>query len=93
MTVAGLWVPRKQRPPKVYQPRNRRACYGELIQVDGCDHRWFEDRPQHRKLIHRYLEVAESPDGRIELWTDGIALPYTTYDRPTGWIWSGRLPK
>ncbi|MBB3010016.1 transposase [Cupriavidus alkaliphilus] len=23
-TVAGLWVPRKQRPPKVYQPRNRR---------------------------------------------------------------------
>ncbi len=26
MMAAGLWVPRKQRPPKVYQPRNRRAC-------------------------------------------------------------------
>jgi hypothetical protein len=37
-------VPRAQRPPKVFQPRNRRACYGELIQIDGSDHRWFEQR-------------------------------------------------
>lgn len=44
MSDAGLWVPRAQRPPKVYQPRNRRACYGELIQIDGSDHRWFEER-------------------------------------------------
>ncbi|CAL8480623.1 protein of unknown function (plasmid) [Caballeronia sp. S22] len=28
MTDAGLWVPRKQRPPKVYQPRARRASVG-----------------------------------------------------------------
>lgn len=34
MVDAGMWVPRKQRPPKVYQPRNRRACCGELIQID-----------------------------------------------------------
>ncbi|MBO0223022.1 ISNCY family transposase, partial [Vibrio parahaemolyticus] len=40
----GLWMPRAQRPPKVYQPRNRRACLGELNQIDGSDHRWFEDR-------------------------------------------------
>lgn len=33
MVDAGMWVPRKQRPPKVYQPRNRRACCGELIQT------------------------------------------------------------
>ncbi|WP_105133654.1 ISNCY family transposase [Burkholderia sp. BE12] len=44
MRASGLWIPRKQRPPKVYQPRNRRACLGELIQIDGSDHRWFEDR-------------------------------------------------
>ncbi|MCK4155167.1 ISNCY family transposase [Ralstonia pseudosolanacearum] len=41
----------------------------------------LEDRPEHRRLIHRYLEVAEYPDGRVELWADGTALPYTTYDR------------
>lgn len=44
MMDAGLWIARKQRSPKVYQPRNRRACYGELIQIDGSDHRWFEER-------------------------------------------------
>ncbi|WP_422650015.1 ISNCY family transposase [Cupriavidus sp. H18C1] len=44
MIDAGFWVPRKLRPPKVHQPRHRRACYGELIQIDGSDHRWFEDR-------------------------------------------------
>ncbi|MGV7247219.1 helix-turn-helix domain-containing protein, partial [Caballeronia sp. M23-90] len=33
MTDAGLWIPRKQRPPKIHQPRNRRSCLGELIQI------------------------------------------------------------
>ncbi len=42
MTDAGLWVPRRQRPPKVYQPRARRAWLGELIQIDGSEHAWFE---------------------------------------------------
>ena len=59
MTAAGLWVPRKQRPPKVYQPRNRRACYGELIQIDGCDHRWFEDRAPACTLLV-YVDDATS---------------------------------
>ncbi|WP_412769665.1 ISNCY family transposase, partial [Ralstonia pseudosolanacearum] len=44
MIDAGFWVPRRQRPPKVHQPRNRRACLGELVQIDGSDHAWFEDR-------------------------------------------------
>ncbi len=44
MTQAGLWIPRKLRPPRVHQPRPRRARTGELIQIDGSEHRWFEDR-------------------------------------------------
>jgi len=42
MVEAGLWTPRKLRDRRVHQPRQRRACRGELIQIDGCDHRWFE---------------------------------------------------
>lgn len=42
--ASGLWIPRKLRAPKVQQPRARRACFGELVQIDGCEHRWFEDR-------------------------------------------------
>jgi hypothetical protein len=57
--AAGLWVPRKLRPPKVQQPRLRRACLGELIQIDGCDHRWFEDRaPACTALV--YVDDATS---------------------------------
>jgi len=44
MIDAGLWTPRRQRPPKIHQPRSRRSCLGELIQIDGSDHRWFEER-------------------------------------------------
>lgn len=174
MMDAGLWVPRRQRPPKVYQPRARRACLGELIQIDGSEHAWFEDRapqctllvyvddatsrlrgistlaeanawapsfmaaynarfakppksdfdahrplradesldlvltwreprkvkksltvqydrvlyllddtPENRKLIGRYLEVWEYPDGRIELRADGRVVPYREYDKLT----------
>jgi hypothetical protein len=44
MAEAGLWLPRKDRGPCVHQPRHRRDCLGELVQIDGCEHHWFEDR-------------------------------------------------
>ena len=44
MSGIGLWVPRSQRPARIYQPRNRQNCLGELVQIDGSDHHWFEDR-------------------------------------------------
>ncbi|KWH25939.1 integrase [Burkholderia cepacia] len=59
MTEAGLWIPRRQRPPKVYQPRARWACLGELIQIDGSDHRWFEQRAPACTLLV-YVDDATS---------------------------------
>ena len=46
----GLWLSRKQRRT-FHQPRSRRECYGELIQIDGSDHRWFEDRADPCTLL------------------------------------------
>lgn len=43
MQEDGIWLSRKQRRT-FHQPRLRRECFGELIQIDGSDHRWFEDR-------------------------------------------------
>jgi len=43
MTQAGIWLSRKQRRT-FHQPRLRREAYGELVQIDGSEHRWFEDR-------------------------------------------------
>jgi nuclear transport factor 2 (NTF2) superfamily protein len=48
MKAEGLWVDSKNRVAKVYQPRYRRDCPGELIQLDGSEHWWFEERgPNH----------------------------------------------
>jgi len=44
MIAAALWVPRAQRTRRSYPPRPRRACLGELVQIDGSEHAWFEDR-------------------------------------------------
>ena len=44
MIADGLWVDRRHRLPSPHQPRRRRDCLGELVQIDGCEHAWFEDR-------------------------------------------------
>ena len=43
MIADGLWASRRHNRA-LHQPRLRRECLGELIQIDGSDHRWFEDR-------------------------------------------------
>ena len=43
MIQAGVWRPRAERT-RFHQPRHRREHLGELIQIDGCEPRWFEDR-------------------------------------------------
>lgn len=43
MIADGIWKCRAQRR-RVHQPRLRRESLGELIQIDGSEHRWFEDR-------------------------------------------------
>ena len=42
MTEADIWLPRKARK-RFHQPRLRREYFGELVQIDGSEHRWFED--------------------------------------------------
>jgi transposase InsO family protein len=51
MLMDGIWKDRKQRLPRVYQPRYRRECAGELIQIDGSEHWWFEGRGPRCTLL------------------------------------------
>lgn len=50
MTDAGLWLSRRQRR-QFHPPRLRRERFGELIQIDGSEHRWFEDRADPCTLL------------------------------------------
>jgi transposase len=44
MIQAGLWHSRRQRRPVIHPLRERRPRLGELVQIDGSPHAWFEDR-------------------------------------------------
>jgi len=44
MIEEGLWKARKARKVVAHQLRERRACFGELVQIDGSPHAWFEGR-------------------------------------------------
>lgn len=46
MIAEGIWH-EKQRKPTHRTRRERRACYGDMAQFDGCRHDWFEGRRLH----------------------------------------------
>ena len=44
MIEDGLWQVHSRRRVRVHPQRERRACFGELVQADGSPHDWFEGR-------------------------------------------------
>jgi hypothetical protein len=59
MIAEGLWRDRRQRLRPVQQPRYRRNRTGELVQIDGSIHHWFEDRGPECTLL-AYVDDATS---------------------------------
>lgn len=51
LVEAGTHSSRQAQRQRAYQPRYRRDCFGELIQIDGSDHAWFEDRAPKCTLL------------------------------------------
>ncbi|HWU40570.1 MAG TPA: ISNCY family transposase, partial [Candidatus Acidoferrum sp.] len=63
--VEGLWKPRRAKKPAVHPLRERRACFGELVQIDGSEHAWFEERgPQCTLLVF----IDDATGQLLELW-------------------------
>ena len=44
MIEAGLWKGRSRKAARIHQSRERRPRFGELVQIDGSHHDWFEGR-------------------------------------------------
>ena len=51
MIREGVWKAKKAKKLVVHQMRERRACYGELVQLDGSPHAWFEERGEKCNLL------------------------------------------
>jgi transposase len=65
MIAEGLWKHRRKRKLRVFQMRERRACFGELVQIDGSDYHWFEERGPRCTLL---VFVDDATGRLVELW-------------------------
>lgn len=65
MIEEGMWKPKRAKKPSAHQMRERRACFGELVQIDGSDHAWFEERgPKCTLLVY----IDDATGQLAELW-------------------------
>jgi len=51
MIKERIWIPKKKKEKRIYARRTRRSCFGELEQIDGSYHAWFEDRGEKCCLL------------------------------------------
>jgi transposase len=88
----GLWKAKRHKVVRIHQSRERRACFGELIQIDGSPHDWFEGRAPKccllvfiddatSRIVGLRFEAAETTAGYFKLAREclereGIPLAY-----------------
>ncbi len=59
MIADGMWRAKGRRAVRLHQSRARRECFGDLVQIDGSPHDWFEGRGSECTLIV-YIDDATS---------------------------------
>lgn len=85
---AGLWKTRAQRHT-IHRARDRRPRFGELIQIDGSPHDWFEGRGPRCTMIV-FIDDATSqvlyarlvPAETTQAYFDGVTAHLAQYGRP-----------
>lgn len=85
---AGLWKTRAQRHT-IHRARDRRPRFGELIQIDGSPHDWFEGRSPRCTMIvfiddatSRVLYARLVPVETTQAYFDGVAAHLAQHGRP-----------
>lgn len=66
MIGAGMWIPKQKKKTRLYQRRERRAAEGELLQADGSDHKWFENRAPRCTLLVAIDDATGKVTARFE---------------------------
>lgn len=94
----GLWKAKRQKQAKAHPQRDRRECYGELTQIDGSPHDWFEGRGAKccllvaiddatSQLCSLHFEPSETTAGYFKLMQKYIeqhGIPLATYSDKHG---------
>jgi hypothetical protein len=66
MIESGLWLPKQKKMRRVFQRRERRSAKGELLQADGSDHKWFEERAPRCTLLVAIDDATSQITARFE---------------------------
>ncbi|MBO1358806.1 ISNCY family transposase [Acetobacter sacchari] len=89
MHADGLWLTRSQRK-SFHQSRIRRERLGELVQIDGSEHRWFgPDRPSCTLLVFvddatsRLMTLRFVPSESTDSYFEALEMYLNAYGRPT----------
>jgi hypothetical protein len=77
MIEAGIWRAHQKRIPRLHPSRERRSCLGELLQIDGSDHDWFEGRAPRCTLLV-FIDDATSNILKLLFCNDETTLNYFT---------------
>lgn len=75
MMSTGLWRARSRRTTAVHPLRERRPRRGELVQIDGSPHAWFEDRGPKCTLIV-FIGDATSELMALQFWPQETTQAY-----------------
>jgi transposase len=51
MIAENIWVPHSTPTKRSHPLRERRSCVGDLVQIDGSKHLWFENRGEYSVLL------------------------------------------
>ncbi len=51
LRAEGLWLAKRRKAARIHQRRPLRPYLGELVQIDGSPHDWFEERGPRCTLI------------------------------------------
>ena len=98
MMEANLWKGKQRKSARIHQSRMRRSRMGELVQIDGSPHDWFEGRAPKccllvliddasSKIMHMRFEAAETTMGyfrAIKTYLLTYGLPISFYSDKHG---------
>src|ERR1039457_2197670 len=84
----GQWRVRRRRQ-KHRQWRERKPCFGAMVQLDGSHHDWFEGRREPCVL----MVMVDDATNRMRARFFEEETPRASYDVFEGWVHRHRLPR
>jgi len=87
-----IWFPKRAKQPVIHQLRERRPCFGEVVQIDGSPHDWFEGRaPKCTLLVFiddatgKLLQLWFRPTEDLQGYFEACQKYFPKYGRPISW--------